>query len=281
MNENSYVHFKHPNPHAPAVIFLAGFVNGADFWDFALPIFQPHCNVVLFNNPGINKAPTSGVYNLGGFAIQAADVMERLGYGRYAAIGISMGSWVAQELMRHAPERLTCAVLMSTNTGRGHMRAHDLPYFATMVGQDWESYNRLLKQDPLRWMAALFGRRFVLGQPEAYAAYAQKRSAVMNNVGMPTYVLHSVHAGAFDSASWAHKLTTPTLIYNGTEDPLTTCVGAEKLAKAMPNATYHALLGVGHYPPLEDPTVLPQSLAFVQRHAEAAPMPQPVPEVVA
>ncbi|MBO1075623.1 alpha/beta fold hydrolase [Roseomonas marmotae] len=188
-------------------------------------------------------------------ACQVADTTQDAGLGemalralamappRFALAGLSMGGYLALEIMRRAPERVTRLALMDTgarpDTEEQSRRRRGLMSL-TRSGQFKGVTPRLLPSllhpahidGPLgfevREMAERVGREAFLRQQQA--------------------ILHRP-----DSRPDLPRITVPTLVVVGEQDVLTPPELSEEMAAAIPNARLVRIPEAGHLPPMEQP----------------------------
>jgi pimeloyl-ACP methyl ester carboxylesterase len=162
---------------------------------------------------------------------------------RFALAGLSMGGYLALEIMRRAPERVTHLALLDTgarpDTEAQSRRRRGLMAL-TRSGQFKGVTPRLLPsllhpahlEGPLgfevRAMAERVGREAFLRQQQAILYRPDSRP------GLPA-------------------IAVPTLVAVGAEDQLTPPKLAEEMAAAIPGARLAHVPQAGHLPPMEQP----------------------------
>ncbi|MFI5060097.1 MAG: alpha/beta fold hydrolase [Actinomycetales bacterium] len=157
---------------------------------------------------------------------------------RFALLGTSMGGYVALEVMRQAPERVTGLALVSTSAEAdsgeqfaartrqsqlvedGHFDALVYAAFPGVVAERNESDPDLLRA--WRSMAATVGPHGFLRQQSAVMARADSRD-LLAGIACPTFVIH------------------------GAEDRLIPVEVGRKIAAAVPNATLRLVEEAGHF----------------------------------
>ncbi|UYZ85483.1 alpha/beta hydrolase [Entomomonas sp. E2T0] len=164
--------------------------------------------------------------------------------------GLSMGGYVAFEIMRQAPERVTRLALFDTMarldeperaaTRKGLLRLAEEGRF---IGVTPRLLPNLIHKDKLNTpvadevmkMAAELGKEVFLKQ----------QTAILNRS---------------DSIPTLSKIKQPTIIVVGEDDKLTPPEESVNMAKAIPNAQLHRIPKCGHLPPLEYPQLTTELL---------------------
>ena len=171
---------------------------------------------------------------------------------RFALAGLSMGGYVAFEILRQAPERVSRLALLDTTA------APDSPERALQRRRSLAilSRGRFLGVTQ-QLLPTLVHPRHVLG-PVGEAVQAMAR-----RVGPEAYrrqqtaILHRP-----DSRPLLPTLTPPTLVLGGADDALTPPAVVQALAAAIPRAQLHTLPDCGHLPTLEQP----EATSALMRH---------------
>ncbi|WP_398476648.1 alpha/beta fold hydrolase [Tardiphaga sp.] len=86
-----------------ALLLIPGFMLDEDLWRDVVPGLQPFAPIV--------HADTSRDTSMAEMAARALAAMP----GRFAVIGFSMGGYVAREIVRMAPERVSALILIATS----------------------------------------------------------------------------------------------------------------------------------------------------------------------
>ena len=163
---------------------------------------------------------------------------------KFALAGLSMGGYVAQEIMRQAPERVTRLALLDTSaradTPEQSQRRRDLLELSRL-GQFRGVTPRLLPllihKDRLEDNALV---RTITDMAEAVGpdAFRRQQNAILNRKD-----------GRADLA----RIAVPTLVLCGREDALTPANLAEEMATLVPQAKLEIIEHCGHLTTLEQP----------------------------
>lgn len=165
----------------------------------------------------------------------------------FALAGFSLGGYVALEIMRQAPERVTRLALISTQARPDTpeiVKRRRLLVAQSRIGEFRGISNRLLP-------SLLHPSR--LGD-EALTALLQ---AMALSVGVGGFVRQETAIiGRIDSRPFLEAIAVPTLIAGGREDQVTTLEAAEEMAGLIPGAWHLVLERCGHVAPLEQPAMI-------------------------
>jgi pimeloyl-ACP methyl ester carboxylesterase len=171
---------------------------------------------------------------------------------RFAVVGLSMGGYVAFEIMRQAADRVTRLALLDTTarpdgaeqTRRRHeqvKRARD-GQFAGVVDELFRAWVRPAAHGDV-------ALRRVVGQMAAEtgaAAFARQQTAIMTRP---------------DSVPDLAAIRCPTLVVVGEQDQVTPRAHAQQIAAAVVGAELVVLPDCGHLSTLEQPAALARVLA--------------------
>lgn len=214
--------------------------------------------------------PVKGVYTVEDMADDAAGLLEALGIARAHVAGMSMGGMIAQEVAARHPQRtLSLTSIMSTS---GNPRAS--------VGHP-RALQAILKlpPDPRDLDAVAHHLAFVLGvigsrthpTPEAERIAIGRRVAERGTdpQGANRQLFAILSSG--DRRRDLKRVTAPTLVLHGAEDPLLPPSGGRDTAASIPGAVFEEVAGMGH--DLPGP-LLPQLVARIAAHCRAASPPR-------
>ncbi len=178
-------------------------------------------------------------------AEMAAAVLREAPTERFALAGLSMGGYVAQEIMRQAPRRVERLALLDTRARPDELdetrRRQALMELAQREGGFAPVTNRMLpllvhparvKDEPLVRTIREMAERVGL------AAYLRQQTAI---IGRP------------DFRPLLSSIRCPTLVLCGREDALTPLVFHQEIAAAIPEAQLKVVEACGHLSTLERP----------------------------
>jgi pimeloyl-ACP methyl ester carboxylesterase len=163
---------------------------------------------------------------------------------RFAVAGLSMGGYLAQEIMRQAPERVSRLAILDSSaradtpdkTARRHTamdlaRKDDIAAVARLL---WPDLVHPARQDDQRLLDALIAMARRIGR----AAFLRQEQAIMARPD-----------GRGDLA----RIAVPTLLLCGREDALTPLGWHEEMASLIPGAELVVIEECGHLSTMERP----------------------------
>jgi len=223
------------------VVFLPGLLCDAQLW-------EPQVD-------GLRGRIRPWVADLGRddtMADMARRVLAEAPFERFALCGLSMGGYVALEVMRQAPERVERLALLDTQavSETPEARERRLALIALAErGKFPQVIERLLPLElyaPRLADAALVGVIKSMARNVGQEAYLRQQRAIMIRP---------------DSTATLRWIACPTLILCGEHDQLTPRARHEEMAAAVPGATLVVLAECGHMSTLERPAETNRALA--------------------
>ena len=234
-----------PSLDLPRLVFLPGLVNDARFWQAQIDGLA-----------GLADCTVGDVTGHDTISALAASVLKQAPATHFALAGLSMGGYVALEVMRQAPERVIALALLDTS-------AHpDTP-------QATEARRTAMKLSETDYPAVLAALLPKLMLP----AHAQKETlahlftTMAQSVGAEGYRRQQTAIiGRIDSRPFLGSITCPTLVLCGDGDAVTPVEVHQEMAAAIPNADLKILPDCGHLSAMEQPSDVTEALkGWLQR----------------
>jgi len=226
-------------PDLTPIVFIPGLVSSLRSHLPALSDLWRHGSVTM-----VNQTQDDSI------AAMAARILSEAP-PRFALIGHSLGGYIALEIMRRAPERVTRLALMNTQarldppevTAR---RRSQLA--ATASGNFEEAMNAFfaLLVHPSRTEDADLREQLRLAHLDAGPeTFRRQQAAVM---------------GRIDSRPLLPTIRVPTLVLSGDDDRLISNVFSREMAELIPHAKLVIVPQCGHMAPLEQPEAVNAAL---------------------
>jgi poly(3-hydroxyalkanoate) depolymerase len=192
---------------------------------------DPRIEVVRFDVPGVGGSPAPKMpYNFATLAWLVGTLVDRLGYDRFDALGISWGGGLAQQLAFQFPRRCRRLVLVSTGTGM------------LMVPARLSVLSKMLT--PRRYRDPAYAKAIA---PMLYGGQMRRRADELRHVvyeqerlGPSVGYFFQLLAGVgWSSLPALPLIRQPTLILAGNDDPIIPPVNARIMHALLPNATLY------------------------------------------
>ncbi|MGE2732269.1 alpha/beta fold hydrolase [Mycolicibacterium vaccae] len=232
------------------VLFIAGRGGAGRTWHLhQVPVFtRAGYRCVTFDNRGIGATENASDFTTETMVGDVVDLIEKLDLAPVRIVGVSMGSFIAQELMVARPELVRSAVLMATR-GR-HDRTR------TFFGQAERAMAESGVQLPTEFDAKI--RLLESFSPKTL----NDDNAVRDWIDMFTMWPQKHTPGLRAQLSIApegsrlpayQNITTPTLVIGFADDVLLPSYLGREVANAMPRARFLEIPDTGHLGFIEKP----------------------------
>ena len=224
-------------PRAP-LVFLPGLLNDSRLWAAQ--------RAALADRAKCSAGDLRGSDTMAGLA----DSVLSRAPARFALAGLSMGGYVALEILRRAPERVTALALVDTQARADTPQATD-GRRAQMVRSetDFEGVVEALRGRmmlPEHAADPAIGGLFVAMARDAGAeAFRRQQAAILSRI---------------DGRSFLPRITCSTLVLCGRQDAVTPPELHEEMAAAIPGARLVFVEGSGHLSAIEKPEAVTAAL---------------------
>jgi pimeloyl-ACP methyl ester carboxylesterase len=216
----------------PALMLLPGLLCDAALWQAQIDRFGPRFDITV-----ADLTRDDSLRGMVGRVLASAPP-------RFALAGLSMGGYVAQEIVREAPQRVSRVALLDTSarpdSAEQTARRRSLIKLA-QTGKFKGVTPRLL---PLLIHtarlddAALTGIVMAMAERVGQAAFLRQQTAILNRP---------------DGRPDLPRIACPTLVVCGRQDALTPPALSREMADAIPDADLLELEDCGHLSALEQP----------------------------
>lgn len=276
------------DPGHPAILLVQGLGLPATAWpaEFVDPLVSRSFRVITFDNRDCGQSEpvrarprnlawqvlrqriglrVRAAYRLSDMMADATGLLDALDIDAAHVVGISMGGMIAQLMAINAPQRvMSLTSMMSTTGDRG------LPGPAPAV------MRHMLRRPPdgdLQRRDAYYRKLWELIGSPAYPTTEERRSQFLARVygrGMnpegTTRQLLAIMASPGRGTDLG-RVSAPTLVLHGADDPLVPAACGEATASAISGATLEIIPGMGHDLPLQ---LMPRLLDSLVGHIRSA-----------
>jgi pimeloyl-ACP methyl ester carboxylesterase len=297
------------DPAAPPLLLVMGLGMPSALWpdEFVQALVDQGLRVVTFDNrdcggstrfegvpvPNVLRAigrallrrPVAAPYRLEDMAADTVGLLDALGLERVHVVGASMGGMIGQVLAAQHPGRVLSLTSIMSNSGNPERR---------IAFGRWKALRAIIRRPPrpddypavVEHLVRVFG---IIGSP-AFRHELPSMRPLFERVarrglyrnGTARQLLAILATG--DRRPMLKKITAPTLVLHGADDPLVPLAAGRDTAANIAGARLEVVEGMGHDFP---PTLLARLALRIAEHCRAAlpvaPVAQtsPPPEVVA
>lgn len=242
---------------APVVLLGNSLGTNLEVWDAQVPALAERLRVVRFDHRGHGRSPVPPApYEIADLGADVLALINRLGVERTHYCGLSIGAMVGMWLAIHVPERVDRLVLMCTaahlppasawaQRAREVLAAGTPEPVADSVVDRWLT-PRFAEEHPevRRWL-----RDMLVGQPpDGYAACCGAIERMDLRAGLP-------------------RITAPTLVVSGADDPASAPEHQALIAGAIPGARLAVVADAAHLAAVQQPQIVNR---LILDHLEAA-----------
>ena len=241
---------------------LAANMDGAD--PMLLDALAEHFPVIAFDYQGIGRSGGEAPLSVEQMARETITFVRGLGHTRVHLLGLSLGGFVAQAMLRLAPELISSVILAGTGPAgdAGIARIPRITYYDMLRG-------------------ALTGRdaRYYLFFPQTKEARLRGEAFIARTKGFvdpdqPTKVktlrrqLRAVVAWAKSAPQDLSEVSQRVWVVNGDHDRMVPTSGSYDMARRLPHATLTIYEGAGHGAIFQEPDrFIQQVTAFYRANA--------------
>ena len=192
------------------------------------------------------RLPVASPYTLADMADDAFCVLDALGIQRAHVCGASMGGMIAQHMAALRPERVSRLTLMMTSSGARRLPQPSVKLRAALLerraagAQDVDTeVERLMR------LFTLIGSPAYRPEREAFKA---RLAASVRRAWRPSGVVRQLVAVVADGdrTPLLSRISAPTHIVHGAEDPLVPVAAAHDLHASIAGSTLEIIDGMGH-----------------------------------
>lgn len=214
------------------LILVPGLLCNYDLWLDQISAFEQGYDLVLFDHMSHDTLPDM-------VASFLRDAPES-----FSLAGLSMGGYIAFEMMRQAGERVEKLILLDTNARAD--RQPQIEMRTALISRAESEDIRLIARELTEYLI----------HPDRMADHdlCERIMAMAGDVGAKAFQRQQRALIARpDSRDFLPHITCPTLIISGEQDVLTPPKVHHEMAALIPGAVYHQIAGCGHLSPMERP----------------------------
>jgi pimeloyl-ACP methyl ester carboxylesterase len=229
----------------PLLLVTGGGASRLNWWKQINPFAARYRVINMDNRDAGDSALALGPYTIADMADDTAGVIINLKLGPSHLVGISMGGFISIELAIRHPELVEKLVLVSTGAG-GVVRVQAKPeMLALLMWNETEEVETFTR----RGYTAFAANGYMTAHPEDLDRVA--KDATAKPMSPESFQRQLSAVIAHDASDLLDKITAPTLIIHGQDDPLMPYANGQYLAEHIKGAKLSTYPGVGHLPHIE------------------------------
>jgi 3-oxoadipate enol-lactonase len=247
------LHYLDEGDGAPLVL-LHSLGGSSTMWAEIIPALRQRFRVIAPDLRGHGRSTQGIAAEIGPSADDIVCLLDHLGIGRSAFIGISMGGQIAMKIATRGDRRVLAMVLANTSAGAAVRDSSRLDDVRTCI--DYKGWPH-------------FAREYVASRLAPMTSGPQVEEYVRGVIGATPNVFVQTMASILeqDLRPVLSKVDCPTLVLTGDSDISTPLAVAEELCVAIPKAELVVLCCAGHFSVLDQPhKFVARSVSFLACH---------------
>ena len=231
----------------PPLLLIPGLgASRLSWWKQVEPLARTFRVISVDNRDAGDSAHATGAYTIADLADDAAQLIRELRLSSAFVMGWSMGTFIALELTLRHPALVKKLILVAGSAG-GPTQTRATPELSALVRR---SETEPIDARVRRTYPQLAGPGYMERHPEDLERLVWSQST--KPMPFPCY---QRQLGAVLSwpgvALGLPRVSAPTLVIHGDQDPLVPYPNGQFIASQIPGATLSTYVGVGHLPPIE------------------------------
>lgn len=241
---------------APAVLLSPSLGTTWEMWDELAGALSSSYRVVRFDTRGHGRSPVPpGPYALTDLAADVLALADSLGIERFGFVGLSLGGAIGQALALTAPSRLAAVVLCCT---------------APVLGDPatWAERAALVRAEGMSVLAEpTKGRWFTDGFRAEHPEQVDRFVDMITGVDPEGYAACCEALAGFDVRERLGRISTPTRVVAGAQDPVATPDACRAMADAIPGADLVMIQDASHIASVAQPEAFRTAVTqHLERH---------------
>jgi len=226
----------------PPLLLSGSIGTTTEMWRPVLPYLRQF-RTVRVDHPGHGGSPVASA-TLEDYGLAALDVLDRLAIERTHVCGLSLGGALALWLAIHARDRIDRIVLAGTrarfgDAGQWHERAATVRARGTAA---------IVDATLARWFTPAF-------------ADHEPTRRMIESVDDEGYARCCELLASIDLRGELHRVTQPSLVLRGAEDPSADPSFTRELLDGLPHARLVTIAAAAHMPVAEQPEAFAEAVA--------------------
>ncbi|WP_084385586.1 bifunctional 3-oxoadipate enol-lactonase/4-carboxymuconolactone decarboxylase PcaDC [Rhodococcus sp. WMMA185] len=225
---------------APVVVLLGSLGSNRSMWDPQVSALSDLCRVVAVDHRGHGESPMpDGPYSVRDLSGDVLALLDSLGIEAAHVVGLSLGGAIGQWLAVYAPRRVLSLSLLCTAAKFGER-------------QTWVERAAISRANgPASLSDSVVARWFTKELAERDPDFVARYRNMIASTPAEGYAACCDALAEWDFSADLSRITAPTLVIAGEQDPSTTPSIMEMLAGGITGARFEVLPGAAHLANLE------------------------------
>jgi pimeloyl-ACP methyl ester carboxylesterase len=204
-------------------------------------------------------------YTLDDMARDTVGLLDALELPRAHVVGASMGGMIAQIVAARHPQRVDSLTLIMSTSGNPRLPQARLDLQLRLVRRPLAGDRETLIRHSMDLWRAIGSPQFPAGDEVLRAKVERSYDRSSYRHGLARQTLAIIASGS--RVPLLKRITAPTLVIHGAEDPLVPVAAGHDLAQHIPGARLSIIPGMGHDLPAP---LLPTFSRLIVQHAKEA-----------
>lgn len=229
-------------PDAPVLVLSNSLGATHEMWEPQVPGLARHFRVVRYDTRGHGSSPVvPGDATIDDLTDDLVALLDRLDVGRAHVAGLSLGGMTAVRLAVREPERVDRLAVLCSSAHTGNEQA-----WRERAGTARTQGTGALAETVVgRWLTPAFAE----GHPDL----VERLRAMVTGTSDEGYAACCAAIAAMDQRADLGRITAPTLVVSGADDPALPPEHQEAIAGPIPGAELLTLSPAAHLANLEQP----------------------------
>lgn len=226
---------QHGDPSAPTVLFLGSLGSDLSMWQSQIDALSSTWHVIAVDHRGHGSSPTPpGPYTMSELGADILALLDALDVHSAHYVGLSLGGAVGQWLAANHPNRIRSLTLLCTSS-------------AFLPPQPWLDRAHTVRTDGLASIAeSIVSRWFSAGLLESDQELVDRHVAMVKSTTDEGYAACCEALSTWDGRDDLARITAPTLVIAGEEDPATPPAVMQTLSDGITGSEFHVVAPGAH-----------------------------------
>ena len=224
----------------PPLLLLHGLTSNHAMFYREMNFFKKKFRVIALDARGHGKSAKPANYTLDDHIHDAAALIHHLNFQSLSVIGVSMGSYIAQDIAIELPERIEKLVLVAT---KSHGEQSSMDELFERYEEEFEGLNTIEKLQK--------SSQFMFHDQEKVNRWLEKTAENSDGLTGREQSIASAAITSFDFRPKLSNVQAETLVISGSHDGLNPPPKGRETAKFIPDALFMEFKHSGHAPNVE------------------------------